>query len=88
MRDDALADRNPCRLERFSMMTACNPPSGSVEPHPSQQSLRGLDWFNFFLPGVLTGFGPFVSLRLAKQSWTKEDVGFVQTISVIAGLLV
>ena len=69
-------------------MTAHDPSSDSTESHPSQQSLRGLDWFNFFLSGVLTGFGPFVSLRLAKQSWTKEDVGFVQTISVIAGLLV
>jgi len=67
------------------MMTAHNLPS---ESHPSQQSLRGLDWLNFFLAGVLTGFGPFVALHLAKQNWTKEDVGFVLTISVLTGLLV
>jgi hypothetical protein len=67
------------------MMAAHNPPS---ENHPSQQSLRGLDWLNFFLAGVLTGFGPFVALHLAKQSWTKEDVGFVLTISVLTGMAV
>jgi MFS family permease len=69
------------------MMTAHDPPSGSIETRPSQQSLRGLDWFNFFLAGVLTGFGPFVTLHLAKQSWTKEDIGFILTISVLTGLL-
>jgi hypothetical protein len=70
------------------MMTAYDPPSGTIESHPSRQSLRGLDWFDLFLAGVLTGFGPFVTLHLAKQSWTKEDIGFILTISVLAGWLV
>jgi hypothetical protein len=30
-------------------------------PAPSQRSLRGLDWFIFFLADVQTGFGPFVA---------------------------
>ena len=59
-----------------------------MENHPSQRSLRGLDWFNFFLAGILTGFGPFVTLHLAKQHWTKEDIGFILTISVLTGLSV
>src|SRR5262249_57123489 len=67
------------------MMASHNAPS---ENHPSQQSLCGLDWLKFFLAGVLTGFGPFVALHLAKLSWTKEDVGFVLTISVLTGLAV
>ncbi|MBV9531548.1 MAG: MFS transporter, partial [Bradyrhizobium sp.] len=29
---------------------------------PSRQSLRGLDWFIFFLADVQTGFGPFIAV--------------------------
>jgi hypothetical protein len=36
---------------------------GSEPPlHPSPRSLRGLDWFVFFVADVQTGFGPFVSV--------------------------
>jgi hypothetical protein len=52
----------------------------------SEQSLRNLDWFNFFLSGVLTGFGPFVSLYLAGRSWTQVEIGFVFTASGLAAL--
>jgi MFS family permease len=52
----------------------------------SGQSLRGLDWFNFFLSGVLTGFGPFVALYLAGRSWTQVEIGFVLTASGLAAL--
>jgi MFS family permease len=52
----------------------------------SEQSLRGLDWFNFFLSGVLTGFGPFVALYLAGRSWTQVEIGFVLTASGLAAL--
>ena len=31
----------------------------------SQQSRRGLDWLNFFLADVQTGFGAFVAFYLA-----------------------
>jgi hypothetical protein len=38
-------------------------PEGSEPPlHPSPRSLRGLDWFVFFVADVQTGFGPFVSV--------------------------
>ena len=42
------------------MPAPVNPPKKS-EPSlaPSQRSLRGLDWFNFFVADVQTGFGPF-----------------------------
>jgi len=40
-------------------------------PAPSRQSLRGLDWFIFFLADVQTGFGPFISVYLTTQKWTQ-----------------
>ena len=44
---------------------------------PSRRSLRGLDWFIFFVADVQTGFGPFVSVYLTTQRWTQVDIGLV-----------
>jgi hypothetical protein len=41
----------------------------------SQQSRRGLDWLNFFLADVQTGFGAFVAFYLAELGWPKAQVG-------------
>jgi hypothetical protein len=60
----------------------------SAKDYASQQSLRGLDWLNFFLAGVLTGFGPFVALYLRGLGWTQVEIGSVLTISGLAGLLI
>ncbi len=61
---------------------------GSAENQTSQQSLRGLDWLNFFLAGVLTGFGPFMTLYLAGRGLTQVEIGSVLTVGGLAGLLV
>src|SRR4051794_37064404 len=61
-------------------------PSGAL-PHPSRASLRGLDWFVFFLADVQTGFGPFVAVYLTSQHWTQVDIGFVLSIGGIAALI-
>jgi MFS family permease len=61
---------------------------GSAKDYASQQSSRGLDWLNFFLAGVLTGFGPFVALYLRGLDWTQVEIGSVLTISGLAGLLI
>lgn len=50
------------------------------------ESLRALDAVNFFVGGVLAGFGPFVALFLGGQNWSPEDVGFVLTVGGIAGV--
>ena len=52
-------------------------------PAPSRQSLRGLDWFIFFLADVQTGFGPFVAVYLTTQKWTQVEIGFVLSIGGI-----
>jgi predicted MFS family arabinose efflux permease len=58
------------------------PPAG-----PSRQSLRGLDWFIFFLADVQTGFGPFVAVYLTTQKWTQVEIGLVLSIGGIVGLI-
>src|SRR6516164_5308710 len=47
-------------------------------PHfPTRRSMRGLDWFVFFVANVQTGFGPFVTVYLTAQKWTQVDIGLV-----------
>jgi MFS family permease len=70
------------------MTTADHMLFGSAENQTSQQSLRGLDWLNFFLAGVLTGFGPFVTLYLAGRGLTQVEIGSVLTVGGLAGLLI
>jgi predicted MFS family arabinose efflux permease len=59
----------------------------AATPTPSHQSLRGLDWFIFFLADVQTGFGPFVAVYLTTQKWTQVEIGFVLSIGGIVGLI-
>ena len=52
----------------------------------SPQSLRGLDWFTFFLGDIQTGFGPFIAVYLATQKWNQTDIGLVLSIGALASL--
>src|ERR1700754_4911944 len=56
-------------------------------PTPSRQSLRGLDWFIFFLADVQPGFGPFIAVYLTTQKWTQVEIGFVLSIAGVVGLI-
>jgi predicted MFS family arabinose efflux permease len=56
-------------------------------PPPSRESLRGLDWFIFFLADVQTGFGPFIAVYLTTQKWTQGQIGLVLSIGGIIGLI-
>jgi hypothetical protein len=40
----------------------------------SKESRRGLDWLNFFLADIQTGFGAFVAFYLADLGWDKGRV--------------
>ena len=51
---------------------------------PSTASLHGLDGVNFFLAGVLAGFGPYVAVYLADQKWTQDQIGFVLSWASLA----
>jgi MFS family permease len=61
--------------------------SEAIDQSPSNPSLRGLDWINFFLAGMQAGFGPFVAVLLADAKWTQQNIGFVLSIGGLAGLL-
>jgi MFS family permease len=67
-------------------------PSGSKgvagrNGEPSPQSLRGLDWFTFFLGDIQTGFGPFISVYLVTQKWTQTEIGLILSIGALASLV-
>lgn len=50
-------------------------------------SLKALDWLNFFLAALLMGFGPFVAVHLAENGWAPASIGAILTISGLAGLM-
>ena len=78
------AARGDCaQLHRTSIATAGAPDPGK----PPRTGQRGLDWFNFFVADIQTGFGPFLSVYLTTQKWTQVDIGLVLSIGSIAGLL-
>src|ERR1700757_3464581 len=70
-------DDRTARVKAGAMVTA---------PAPSRGSLRGLDWFIFFLADVQTGFGPFVAVYLTTQKWTQVEIGSVLSIGSIIAL--
>jgi MFS family permease len=59
--------------------------TGGISPSPA--SLHGLDGVNFFLAGMLAGFGPYVAVYLADQKWTQDRIGFALSASALAGLV-
>jgi MFS family permease len=60
---------------------------GEPPSAPSARSLRGLDWFIFFVADVQTGFGPFVSVYLTTQKWTQVDIGLVLSAAGLVSLI-
>ncbi len=52
----------------------------------SRQSRHGLDWTNFFIADLQTGFGTFVAFYLASLGWSQADVGFALGLSGFAGV--
>ena len=69
------------------MPTPQQPEQGTPPLRPSQRSLRGLDWFIFFVADVQTGFGPFVSVYLTTQHWTQIDIGLVLSAGGFVALI-
>jgi predicted MFS family arabinose efflux permease len=63
------------------------PEQGEPPPRPSRGTLRGFDWFIFFVADVQTGFGPFVSVYLTAQKWTQVDIGLVLSAAGLVALV-
>jgi MFS family permease len=59
----------------------------SLHTPASRQSRYGLDWTNFFIADVQTGFGTFVAFYLAHLGWAKSDVGIALTTGTLAAVI-
>src|SRR5580658_8393763 len=59
----------------------------SLHTPASPQSRYGLDWMNFFVADVQTGFGTFVAFYLAGLGWSHGDIGWALTAGGIAGVV-
>ena len=53
----------------------------------SKESRLGLDWLNFFLADIQSGFGAFVAFYLADLGWDKNQVGLALSAGTVAGLI-
>ena len=51
------------------------------------RSSRGLDWLNFFVANVQTGFGPFIAAYLASRAWTQGQIGLALTIGTVTTMV-
>jgi MFS family permease len=46
----------------------------------------GLDWLNFFVANIQTGFGPFVAVYLTTQAWTQTQIGLALSAGTLAAM--
>ena len=46
----------------------------------------GLDWLNFFVANVQTGFGPFIAVYLTTQAWTQTQIGLALSVGTLAAM--
>lgn len=56
-------------------------------PHAIPRSLVGLDWLNFFVADVQTGFGPFIAIYLTTQHWTQGTIGSVLAVGTLVAMI-
>jgi MFS family permease len=74
-------------LRDWEAEEAARPSKAHPPKAPQRASLRGLDWFTFFVADIQTGFGPFLAVYLTTQKWTQVDIGLVLAIGSFASLL-
>ena len=48
--------------------------------------LLGLDWLNFFIADIQTGFGPFISVYLTSAGWTQAAIGAALSTGTISSM--
>ena len=52
-----------------------------------RRSRRSLDWLNFFVADVQTGFGPFIVVYLTTQAWTEVEIGFALSLGALTAMI-
>ncbi|MGI4983435.1 MAG: MFS transporter [Janthinobacterium lividum] len=53
----------------------------------SIRSIRALDWLNFFMANVQTGFGPFIASYLASEKWTQGEIGIALSVGTVTAMV-
>jgi len=46
----------------------------------------GLDWLNFFVANVQTGFGAFIAVYLTGHRWTQTEIGFALSVGTVTAM--
>jgi predicted MFS family arabinose efflux permease len=59
----------------------------SLRVPASRQSRYGLDWTNFFVSDMQTGFGSLVAFYLSQLGWSHEATGLALTVDGLAAVL-
>ncbi len=47
---------------------------------------RSLDWLNFFVGNIQTGFGPFIAIYLTAQGWSETAIGLALSFGTLAAM--
>ena len=77
----------PARKPRLHPVVRYRAARRALHTPASARSRRGLDWMNFFIADVQTGFGTFVAFYLAQQGWPQDRVGIALAAGGIAGVV-
>ena len=48
---------------------------------------NALDWHNFFVANVQTGFGPFIAVYLTTRAWNQGEIGAALSVGTLAGMV-
>ena len=48
---------------------------------------RSLDWLNFFVANLQTGFGPFIAVYLTTHKWTQAEIGDALSLGSAVAIL-
>jgi MFS family permease len=62
------------------------PGAGPGSKAPDKRAGFALDWFNLFVANIQTGFGPFIAVYLASQSWTQTEIGLALSIGTVSAM--
>src|SRR5207253_10818984 len=83
------ADRRglPARCPGTGAGFLCECDPMTIKHSVTVRSLRSLDWLNFFVANVQTGFGPFIASYLASHKWTQGEIGMVLSIGTISAMV-
>jgi MFS family permease len=54
--------------------------------HPRERNQVALDWLNFFVANVQTGFGAFIAVYLTAHRWTQTEIGLALTVGTVTAM--